>query len=73
VCFQIEIGHKAKFDAGGEKMNRKGQSVLEYVIVLTAIIAAILIFAKNILGDKVQSALTNAATQMEAEASKIKF
>ncbi len=58
---------------GGDKMNKKGQSVLEYVIILTAIIAVIIIFANNFLKPKVQSSLENAATQMNNEAQKINF
>jgi hypothetical protein len=51
----------------------RGQSVLEYVIILTAIIAVIIVFARNFLAPRVTSSLQNAATQMEAEALKIQF
>jgi len=52
---------------------RSGQSVLEYVVVLTAIIGVIVLFARNFLKPKVTSTLENAATQMENEALKIKY
>ncbi len=54
-------------------MNKKGQSVLEYVIILTAVIAVLLIFANNFLKTKVQSSLEHAATQMDNEVQKIQF
>jgi len=58
---------------GGEKMlkNRKGQSILEYVIVFTAIIAAIIVFAYNVLKPKVGSSLGHVATKMEEQVKKI--
>jgi len=51
----------------------KAQSVLEYVLVLTAIIAVVVIFAGGFLRTKVQSGLENAATQMNNQTNKIKF
>ncbi len=54
-------------------MNKKGQSVLEYVIILTAIIAVLIVFATNFLRPRVQSSLENAAQQMANEAQKIQF
>jgi hypothetical protein len=58
---------------GGDKMNKKGQSVLEYVIILTAVIAVILIFANGFLRARVQGTLEHAAQGMENEANKIEF
>jgi hypothetical protein len=54
-------------------MNKKGQSVLEYVIILTAVIAVILIFANGFLRARVQGTLEHAAQGMENEANKIEF
>jgi uncharacterized protein (UPF0333 family) len=49
-----------------EKMSkRKGQSTLEYVIILTAIIAAIVFAAATFLKPKVESSLDHVTTQME--------
>ena len=53
--------------------SKKGQSVLEYVIILTAIVAVILVFANGFLKPKVQSSLEHAATQMDNEVQKISF
>lgn len=53
-------------------MNKKGQSVLEYVIILTAVIAAIILFAGR-LGPKVGDSLDHAADQMQSEVNKISF
>ena len=44
---------------------RKGQSTLEYVIILTAIIAAIVFAAVTFLKPKVQSSLDHVTTEME--------
>ena len=51
----------------------RGQSVLEYVIILTVIIAAILLFARGVLTTNLQNSLNNAAVQMENAAKKINF
>jgi len=58
---------------GGDKMNKKGQSVLEYVIILTAVVAVIIIFANVFLRQRVQNSLEHAGTQMENEVNKITF
>ena len=41
--------------------NRSGQSVLEYVIVLTAIIAIIILAATNFIRPAVQQSMTDAS------------
>ena len=52
-------------------MNRKrGQSILEYVIVLTTIVAAILIGAKFIK-TKVSDGLNDAATTIDTASEKL--
>lgn len=43
---------------------KKGQSVLEYIIVLTAIVAIIIIAATNLIGPAVEQAMTDAATSI---------
>ncbi len=58
---------------GGDTMRRKGQSTLEYVIVLTAIIAGIIYAATNLLHPKVQSSIGHISDQMEAQVNKIQF
>jgi len=52
-------------------MKQRGQSTLEYVIVLTAIIAVVITFAAVFLRGKVQSSLEHVGTQMEKEVKKI--
>lgn len=49
----------------------KGQSILEYVIVLTAIIAAILIFATGVLKPKLHDSLEGVAEEMETQVGRI--
>jgi uncharacterized protein (UPF0333 family) len=53
-------------DKGGEKMkiSKKGQSVLEYVIVLTAIIAIIVAAAATIIQPSVNQTLNKAASSI---------
>lgn len=51
----------------------KGQSTLEYVIILTAIIAVILVFAGGFFKTKVQSSNEHVADQMETQVKKIAY
>jgi len=44
---------------------RKGQSTLEYVIILTAIIAAIVYAAVTFLKPRVQQSLDNVTSEMQ--------
>jgi Flp pilus assembly pilin Flp len=46
---------------------------MEYVIILTAIIAVVIAFAVGVLKPKVQTSLENVANQMGNETNKIKF
>ena len=48
-------------------LNRKGQSTLEYVIIWTAIIAAILIGANSFLKPAVEGAIDTTSTKIGAE------
>jgi len=50
---------------------RKGQSTLEYVLVLTAIIAVIVVFAAGFLRQRVTGTLEHVSNQMEKQANKI--
>ncbi len=52
---------------------KKAQSTLEYVIVFTAIVAAIIIFANTVMKQKVQDSLTTTADKMETQVNKIDF
>ena len=54
-------------------MFRKGQSTLEYIVVLTAIIAAILFAATKFIKPRVQNSLDNVTNQMEHQVNKIDF
>ncbi|MCX5711210.1 MAG: class III signal peptide-containing protein [Candidatus Omnitrophica bacterium] len=45
---------------------RKGQSTLEYVIILTAIVAAVII-ASKMVGGKVESSLNAVSTKMDTK------
>lgn len=61
---------------GGGKMRRifskKGQSTLEYVIVLTAIVAAV-IAAASVIKTKVTSSFEHAAGEMDEAVAKIDY
>lgn len=52
---------------------KKGQSTLEYVLVLTAIIAAIVFATTQFIKPKVESSLQHVATEMEEEVNRIDF
>jgi len=60
---------------GGVEMSRfkKAQSTLEYVIVFTAIIAGIIIFANTVMKNKVQGSLDDVAGKMENKVKSIDF
>ncbi len=52
--------------------NKRGQSTLEYVIVLTAIVAAV-IAAATTIKSKVTSSFTHAANEMDDAVKKITY
>lgn len=54
-------------------MKNKGQSTLEYVIILTAIVAGIIIAANMAVGPKVSSSLEHVSGQMEKAVQKINY
>lgn len=54
-------------------LKQSGQSTLEYVIVLTAIIAVVLAFAGGLLRTNVQNSLNHVANEMETQVNRISF
>ena len=50
---------------------KKGQSVLEYVIVLTAIVAAIAFAARTFLAPAVQQALDDSSQSIEGATGRL--
>ncbi len=52
---------------------RKAQSTLEYVIVFTAIVAGIIIFANTVMKKNVQGSLEDVANKMDAKVKTIDF
>lgn len=58
---------------GKTKMTKRkiGQSILEYVIVLAAIIAAVIIGATNAIKPAVTTTMNNAATLITTSANKL--
>lgn len=54
-------------------LRKKGQSTLEYVLVLTAIIGAIMVAAQTIIRPGVSNTLNSVTNQMETQVSRINF
>ncbi|RJP27416.1 MAG: class III signal peptide-containing protein [Candidatus Omnitrophota bacterium] len=54
-------------------LSKRGQSTLEYVLILTAIIAAIILVANNFVRPRVGSSLDHVTNQMEQQANRIQF
>lgn len=52
---------------------KKAQSTLEYILVLTAIIAAIIFAVSNFVRPKVESSLGHVSQEMEDQVKKINF
>lgn len=52
---------------------KKAQSTLEYIIVFTVIVAAVMLVANNAIRTKMQSILTHTAEQTEVAVKKIDF
>jgi hypothetical protein len=52
---------------------RRAQSTLEYVLVLTAIIAVVAAFAAGFLRTKTKDSLEHVATEMGTQVNKISF
>ena len=53
--------------------SKKGQNVLEYVIILTVIIAAIILASKAYLKPSVEKSVKHVSDQMEKQVEKIDF
>jgi len=53
--------------------SKKAQSTLEYIIVLAAIIAAIIIFATGTFSTKYTNALSNVTDRMANVLNRIKY
>jgi len=51
----------------------KGQSTLEYVIVLTAIIAVVLVFAGGLLRANVRTSLQHVGSEMQQSVQRIRI
>ena len=61
-------------NSGGEKMrrlNRKGQSTLEYVIIWTAIVAAILLAANQFLRPAIEGAVQDTSNKITTEVGNL--
>lgn len=59
---------------GGEKMFKaRGQSTLEYVLVLTAIVAAIIFAATKFVKPRVENSMDHVSQEMEDQVGRIKF
>lgn len=52
---------------------RRGQSTLEYVLVLTAIIAGIILAATKFVRPRVENSVDHVSQQMENQVKKIDF
>ncbi|MDD5431568.1 MAG: hypothetical protein PHO70_01055 [Candidatus Omnitrophica bacterium] len=52
---------------------KKAQSTLEYILVLTAIVAAIVVVSQGVIKEKVISMFGNVANQADKAVSKINF
>lgn len=52
---------------------RKGQSTLEYVLVLTAIIGGIIFAATQFVKPRVEKSLDHVTDQMQSQVEKIDF
>ena len=52
---------------------KKGQSTMEYVIVFTVIVAAIILAASQYVKPSVMGSISHVSSEMEAGVSKINF
>jgi len=52
---------------------RKGQSTLEYVLVLTAIIGVVAAFVMGAFRSNTQTSLNHVSTQMQTQVQKISY
>jgi uncharacterized protein (UPF0333 family) len=54
-------------------VQKKGQSTLEYVLVLTAIVAAIILAATKFVKPRVEGSMDHVSGQMQGQVEKIDF
>jgi uncharacterized protein (UPF0333 family) len=54
-------------------VQKKGQSTLEYVLVLTAIVAAIILAATKFVKPRVEGSMDHVSQQMQNQVEKIDF
>ncbi|MDD4953386.1 MAG: hypothetical protein PHG40_00580 [Candidatus Omnitrophica bacterium] len=54
-------------------LRKKGQSTLEYVLVLTAIIAAVIVAATKFVKPRVEGSLDHVSQEMEDQVGRIQF
>ncbi len=50
---------------------RKGQSILEYVIIFAAIVAAVIVGARTLIKPAVEQGMTDTATAMKTATGKL--
>jgi hypothetical protein len=55
------------------KISRRGQSTLEYVIILSAIIGAIIVVANTVMKPKLQSSYETLGTKMQDKIGEVEF
>jgi uncharacterized protein (UPF0333 family) len=54
-------------------LRKRGQSTLEYVLVLTAIIAAVIVAANSFIKPRVEDSLNHVTSQMNSQVHRISF
>ena len=73
VCVQADVS-EALTEGGGKSMfNKKAQGTMEYLIILSAITAAIILFATTTLRERVGGMYDHAVGEMENMTNKIDF
>ena len=55
------------------RKRKRGQSTLEYILVFTAIVGAIIFVANNVIKNRVQSVYTHMGDQLEAAGEHINY
>ena len=73
VCVQADVS-EALTEGGGKSMfNKKAQGTMEYLIILSAITAAIILFATGTLRNTVRRMYNNSTQEMVDMTNKIDF
>lgn len=54
-------------------LTKEGQSTLEYVLVLTAIIAGVIVAANTFIKPRVEKSLDHITSEMEAQVNRVRF